>query len=83
MKSFQAIVYFWPGEAISPFSVYTSSDDHNWTTQTPTISGQSGNWERYVYTLSDLSNTNYVMLQWNNLNGQFWNPQVSSVTFSN
>jgi hypothetical protein len=27
MKSFQAIVYFWPGEAISPFSVYTSSDD--------------------------------------------------------
>lgn len=82
MKSFQAIVYFWPGEAISPFSIYTSSDDQHWVAQTPVITGQSGNWERYVYTLNNLSNVNFVQLQWNNMNGQTWTPQVSSVTFS-
>jgi hypothetical protein len=83
MQSFRAVVYFWPGEAVSPFSVYTSSDDQDWAVKTPAISGQPGNWERYVYTLSNLSNTNFVMLQWNSLHGQVWNPQVSSVTFSN
>jgi hypothetical protein len=86
MSSFQATTYFWPGEAVSPFSIYTSADDSNWTLVTPSISvtsgGGNGNWDRYVYDLAGLSNVNYVKIRWNNTSGQFWNPQVGQVTLT-
>lgn len=83
LTAFQASTYFWPNESVSPFSVFTSVDGSNWNSASPTISGGSGNWLHYIYTLSNLSSVNYVKIRWNNTSGQSWSPQISQVTFSN
>ncbi len=82
MTSFQAIAYFWPGEPISHFSIYTSVDGRNWIISHPTISSINGNWAEYIYTLNGLSNVNYVKIVWNNRNGRVWNPELGEVTIT-
>jgi hypothetical protein len=85
MSYFQAIVYFYYAATKNHFNIYTSLDGQGgWIQQNPLIdeplSGSS--WQRSKYTLSNLSNANYIRLEWNNVYGQEWPPQVSSVTFS-
>ena len=80
--SFQAIGYFWPSEPISHFSIYLSADGRNWSLSEPTISSIHGNWLEYIYTLNNLLNVNYVMMMWNNTNGQTWNPELGEVTIA-
>ena len=85
MSYFQAIVYFYYAATKNHFNIYTSLDGQGgWIQQNPLIdeplSGSS--WQRSKYTLSNLSNANYIKLEWNNVYGQEWPPQVSSVTFS-
>ncbi len=82
MTSFQAISYFWPQEAIIPFSIYTSSDGSNWTLYKPTVSKLDGDWLEYIYTLNGLSNVNYVKMVWENTSGHSWNPNLSQVTIT-
>ena len=82
MVSFQAIAYFWPGEPVSHFSLYTSSDGWKWTPSHPAITNLGGNWIEYVYTLNGLSGVNYVKMVWNNTEGHSWNPNLGEVTIS-
>jgi hypothetical protein len=82
MTSYQAITYFWPGEPVVHFSIYTSPDGSNWTLCQPTISSLGGNWLEYIYTLNGLSEVNYVKMVWNNTSGQAWSPELSEVTIT-
>jgi hypothetical protein len=82
MKSFQAVAYFWPGEPVSHFSIYTSSDGRIWTLSHPAISSIYGDWLEYIYTLNGLSNVNYVKMVWNNTSGQAWSPELGEVTIT-
>ncbi len=78
----QMVSYFWPYEAVSPFSLYTSADNVTWILATPEIAmlyQGTGNWPQYTYTLRDLSNTNFVKVVWNNTNGHAWSPELGQV----
>ncbi|GHO46903.1 hypothetical protein [Ktedonospora formicarum] len=83
MTSFQAVTYFWPQEPISHFSIYISADAINWSEVSPTITGGKGNWTRYDYHVKGLTGVNFIKMRWNNITGQAWSPQISSVTLSN
>jgi hypothetical protein len=82
MTSFQAITYFWPGEPISQFSIYTSSDGRNWTVSAPTINNFDRDWVKCVYTLNGLSGVNYVKIVWNNTDGRAWNPELGEISIT-
>lgn len=82
MTSFQAIAYFWPGEPVSHFSIYTSSDGRNWRLSHPDSSSIGGNWTEYIYTLNGLSKVNYVKIVWNNTTGQPWNPGLGEISIT-
>src|SRR5260221_12788246 len=78
----QATAYFWPSEPVSHFSIYTSSDGRNWSRSHPAISSIYSNWLEYIYTLSGLSQVNYVKMVWNNTSGRVWNPELGEVTIT-
>ena len=82
ITSFQAITYFWPNEPVDNFSIYVSTDGVSWKLTRPDICKLNTNWFEYIYSLSDLSNTNYVKVVWNNLQGNAWSPQLGTVSIS-
>jgi len=82
LKNFNAVTYFWTGEPVSQFSFFTSEDGLNWNEVTPAITNGGGNWLKYNCSLTNLSGINFIKLRWNNLNGVFWNAQVSKVNLS-
>ncbi len=82
LVGFQATVYFWPAEAISPLNLFTSSNGRTWTRATPTIAGGTGVWKRYTYTLSRLTRSSYVKVRWSNTSGSAWSPRLSKVMYT-
>ncbi len=81
MTTFQAITSFWPGEAVSHYSFFTSPDASVWTGITPAVTmGGLGDWVKYAYTLSNLTGVNFVKIRWNNLSSvNNWTPQLCKV----
>ncbi|HYU72354.1 MAG TPA: cellulase family glycosylhydrolase [Ktedonobacteraceae bacterium] len=82
MTSFQAIAYFWPYEAVSHFSLYTSFDGEHWIPTDSAITSINGDWIEYIYTLQGLSGVNYVKMVWNNTSGLAWNPNLGEVSIT-
>jgi hypothetical protein len=82
MISFQAITYFWPGEPVSHFSIYTSANGKYWTLSDPVISSINSDWPEYIYTLNALPEANYVKMVWNNTIGSPWSPELGEVTIT-
>jgi mono/diheme cytochrome c family protein len=81
MNQFVATTFFWPNETINHFAFLASSDNVNFTTITPSISNQGGEWTKVVYTLSLPAGTNYVRVVFPN-NPTTWSPQISEVRMS-
>ncbi len=79
IQSFQAIVYYWPGEPISPLSFYTSSDGTNWTAAVSGVAYVYSGWLECINTLQGLTGVNYVKVVWNNTTGYAWNPNLGDV----
>lgn len=79
--AFQATAFYWPSQQVQPFTVEVSADGTNWKTVSPVISGGSGNWLAYTYTLYDLSGVNYVQLVWPGVpaGGQTFSPELGDV----
>lgn len=75
--------YFWAGEAISHFSFFTSTDGANWSPATPDIQiiqATNPYWHKVTYNLSIPGSTiKYIKVQWQNLTGQSWSPQLGQV----
>jgi len=82
LVAFEAIVYFWPAEAISPLNLYTSSNGRTWTRPTPAITGGGGAWKRYTYALNRLAGISYIKVCWNNTSGSAWSPRLSKVRYT-
>lgn len=79
---------FWDQEPISHFSFYVSKDYSNWTEVTPNIteqiSEQRDYWHNVIYNINNLPvDAKYLKIQWGNLNGMFWSPQLKEVVFDN
>ncbi len=79
MKSVAVEVYFWPNAPVVPLALFTSADEKSFEEVIPQISGGVGNWFHFTYTLTNLSDVNYLKIRWNNTEGQFWNPQIGRV----
>lgn len=86
MSSASITTYFWPGEAISNFKFYTSSDNSAWTEVTPaitTVASTMPYWHRVVYSISSMTpGVNYLKVFWQNLSGQPWSPQLGAVSIT-
>jgi hypothetical protein len=82
MYSFRATTYFWPAEPISPFLLYISYDARQWSQVTPTITNNGGDWRQYIYSISNLSNTNFVRIRWGDPVGKSWSPQLGQIMIS-
>ena len=82
MYAFRATTYFWPGEPLSPFLLYTSFDANHWSQITPTITNDGGDWPQYTYRIGNLSNTNFVRIRWGDPIGKSWSPQLGQIAIS-
>ncbi len=82
LSSFTAMAYFWPGEPISPYTLYTSADGTSWTQVTPTIFAGTGNWQEYTYTVNSPARANFMRILWGNPTGVSWSPQLSQVVIT-
>jgi hypothetical protein len=72
--------WYWPDQPVIPLTVSGSTDGTNFATLTPQITGGTGNWKKYDYSLDGLSNVNYLRVSWDGAQGQPWTPQVGELT---
>jgi hypothetical protein len=79
--AFQATAFYWPSQPVDPFTVEVSADGSNWTTVSPLISGGTGNWMAYTYTLYNLSGAKYVQMVWPGVPSgeQSFSPELGNV----
>lgn len=79
LKSFEADIYYWPSEPVVPCSLFLSADGATWQPAAPLITGGAGNWLKYVYSLTGLTNVRFVKIRINNTSGMSWSPNISKV----
>ena len=78
IESFIATTYFWPSESIRHFAFYYSPDGSTWTSISPIISNEGGDWIRVVYSGSLPRGANFLKVEFPS-GGTYWTPQVSQV----
>lgn len=64
LSDFEAVFFEPPEAPAQPNEFYASPDGLNWKRVSPTVTGGQGNWRKSVYTLSRLTNVNYVKIRW-------------------
>lgn len=72
--------WYWPDQPVIPLTVSGSADGTNFTTLTPQITGGTGNWKKYDYSVEGLSDVNYLRVSWDGAQGQPWTPQIGELT---
>lgn len=82
--NFETTAYFYPDEPIDHFKFYVSNEGISWSEISPDISTSSGSdddWDKVEYSLDGISHgNNCFKIKWQNLNGQFWSPQIGDVS---
>jgi hypothetical protein len=79
--AFQATAFYWPSQQVQPFTVEVSADGSTWTTVSPVVTGGTGNWLVYTYTLYNLNGDKFVQLVWPAVpnGGQSFSPELGDV----
>lgn len=83
VDALQVSTYFWDGDALSHFKFYVSADGEAFEQVKPKAKiqpKQEGKWLVIDYTLKNLPpDAAYVKIEFDNLNGNSWNPAIRSV----
>ena len=83
VDALQVSTYFWDGDALSHFKFYVSADGEAFEQVKPKTKiqpKQEGKWLVIDYTLKNLPpDAAYVKIEFDNLNGNSWNPAIRSV----
>ncbi len=82
MTSFTVVGIFAPEQTETDFQFYTSPDGTNWTGVTPGKTTGRFGWDDFTYTLNNLSNVNYLKVQWNSPGTTSWDPQLAQATIT-
>jgi hypothetical protein len=77
VTNFEAVMFFQPGEPVLHNDFFLSPDGINWKPATPKVSEGSGNWIKYVYVLTDLSDVNFIKTAWKSPGSS---PELGQVT---
>lgn len=72
--------WYWPDQPVIPVVVSGSADGSDWAVLTPQITGGSGNWKKFDYSLRGLENVNFLKISWDGAQGQVWTPQIGQLT---
>jgi hypothetical protein len=72
--------WYWPDQPVVPLVVSGSVDGETFNSLTPQITGGTGNWKRYDYTVSALTDVNYLRVSWEGAQGEPWTPQIGQLT---
>ncbi len=79
MKEFDITAWYWDGEAITDFDIYTSPDNSSYTLFTPARTVGTAGWKEVNYTGLLPAGTQYLKIVYKHSTGRYWNPQLGRV----
>lgn len=72
--------WYWPDQTVVPLTLEISADGTSWTSADATVTGGTGNWKKYVYSLRGLTGVNFVRVSWPVGGGEVWTPQIGAAS---